>query len=85
MCCSTFEGGEGLAPGSLQGLVCQQLIMSLQAPGEDHLGAMLLRELQGQGRLCVHLIAQVERMHLVSSRLHSAGESHDLQVLVVAF
>ena len=84
MCCPTSQGGKGLVPGTLNGLLNEQLVMALQASGEHHLCAMFHRELEGQSCFGVHLAIQVEHMYLGSSRRHGASESQNLEVLVVA-
>ena len=38
----------------------------------------------GQSDLSVHLTMQAEHVHLISSRFHRAGESQELQVLILA-
>ena len=83
MCCSTFQVGEGCVPGSLQGFLRQQLVIPLQGPGQDHLGAMVHRYLLSQSHLGVHLTMQVEDMNLRSCRLQGASVSQNLQVLVL--
>ena len=58
--------------------------MTLQAPGEHHLGAMLCRNLEGQCCLSMHFICQAEHQRLRSTRLDRDLESLNLQVLISA-
>lgn len=60
-----------------------QLVMSLQAPGENHFGAMLCRSFQSKHGLRLSLFTQTEDMRLRSCRFHGARKSRNLQVLIL--
>jgi hypothetical protein len=66
----------------LQSLLVEELLLALEAPGEDHLGAMVSNKLEGQTRLSIDLVVQAENVH-PCSMFRGAHESPKLEVLVV--
>jgi len=84
MPCSLPQRCEAQAPSILQGLVWEELLVPLQGPGKDHLGAMVRKSLHGECCLGVHREAQGVGVHLVGSNLQGACISQDLDVLVEA-
>ena len=73
------------APALLQSFVCHELMISLQASGQDHFGPVVCTELQGQSRLGKHFAMQRTYQRLRSSRLLLSAKSHNLQVFVLFF
>ena len=84
-CCPSCQYGKRLAPYCMQGFSRLEHCVALQAPGDDHLGPLVCRYFESQCDLCIHLVAEPVDMGLRSSRLNSAREAQDLQVLVALF
>jgi hypothetical protein len=84
MCCASPQIGKCVIPGTLQSLAFMQLVVSLQAPGEHHFGAMLCRSFQSKFGLRMFLVPQTENVRLSSSRLLGARKATNLQVLIMA-
>jgi hypothetical protein len=82
MCCAILQIRQGQIPGSLQSLLVEELVLALEAPGEDHLGAMVNNKLAGQSRFSIDLVVQAEHMH-TCNRFQGAHESPNVEVLVV--
>ena len=83
--CPILESGEVRGPSPLQGLVLGQVICTLQAPHEDHFRASIWSELEGHGRLRVHIVRECVDMRFKSFCVAGAGKSHDREVLVMRF
>ena len=56
--------------------------MVLQAPGQGHFGPLLCRGLAGVRQLGGRFIAKAVHVHIWSSRLYTALEARDVDVLV---
>ena len=65
------------------GFLCPEALVSLQVLGKDHFGKIIRGQLHAEGLLGVVLLIELVRMDLRSLCLQCAGETLDLEVLVL--
>ena len=80
-----MKDSEGPRPCDLQGLLLVEGLVSLQAPGQNHLRSLLWSKFEGHG--CLGIVAWVQPVlvNLRSIRVHEALEALDFDGLVVCF